>query len=125
MKHNSVLLIEDSPEAQQQITSALRPCGYEVSTICDADQAMATVDEWARQFHLVIIEETMQDRAGLRLLRKVRSKRKDLPVVMVTRDGDWGGYAHALSEGAQNYIAHPIDQREFVTAIEEALAQAS
>ncbi|MGD0652605.1 MAG: response regulator [Verrucomicrobiia bacterium] len=121
----SILLIEDSPEAQQQIVDALRPCGYKVSTICDADAAMASVDEWARQFHLVIIEEAMRGRSGLQLLREVRSKRKDLPVVMVTRDGDWYGYARALSEGAQNYITHPIDQREFLMAIEEALAQAS
>jgi two-component system, OmpR family, response regulator PhoP len=121
----SVLLIEDSPEAQQQIADALRLCGYKVSTMCDADEALASVDEWARQYHLVIIEEAMRGRAGLRLLREIRSKRKDLPVVMVTRDGDWYGYARALSEGAQNYITHPIDQREFLTAVEEALAQAS
>lgn len=120
-----VLLIEDSPEVRQQIGDALRPCGYEVATICDVDEAMASVDEWARQFHLVIIEEAIRGRSGLRLLREARSKRKDLPVVMVTRDGDWYGYAHALSEGARVYLTHPINQKEFLTAVEEALAQAS
>ena len=120
-----VLLIEDSPEVRQQIGDALRPCGCEVSTICDADEAMARVDEWARQFHLVIIEEAMRGRAGLRLLREARSKRKDLPVVMVTRDGDWAGYAHALGEGAKHYFTHPINQTEFLMAVEEALAQAA
>ena len=120
-----VLLIEDCPEVQQQIGDALRPCGYDVSMICDADEAMASVDEWASQFHLVIIEEAMRGRAGLRLLREARSKRQNLPIVVVTRDGDWSGYAHALSEGAKNYLTHPIDRQEFVAAVKEALAQLS
>ena len=120
-----VLLIEDCPEVRQQIGDALRPCGYEVSTICDADEAMASVDEWARHFHLVIIEEAMRGRSGLRLLREAHSKQKNLPIVVVTRDGDWSGYAHALSKGARSYLTHPIDHEEFVTAVKEALAQAS
>jgi DNA-binding response OmpR family regulator len=120
-----VLLIEDCPEVQQQIGDALRPCGYEVSTMSDADEALASVEQWAGQFHLVIIEEAMRGRTGLRLLRQARSQRMNLPVVVVTRDGDWSGYAQALSDGAQSYLTHPINQQEFVIAVRDALAQAS
>jgi two-component system, OmpR family, response regulator PhoP len=120
-----VLLIEDCPEVQQQIGEALRPCGYEVSTICDVDEALASVEQWAGQYHLVIIEEAMRGRAGLRLLREARSQQKNLPVVVVTRDGNWSGYAQALSAGAQTYLTHPIDHQEFVTAVRDALSRAS
>jgi two-component system response regulator PhoP len=67
----------------------------------------------------------MYGRSGLQLLREARSKRRDLPVVVVTRDGDWNGYAHALDAGASDYIPHPINRRQLVTAVAEALAQAT
>jgi len=120
-----ILLIEDSPEGQQFVSETLRKQGYAVSTLTDAERALATVAEWAKQFELVIIEEAMQGRSGLKLLREARTRRNDLPVVIVTRDGNWHSYARALDAGACDYIPHPIDQHELVTAVAEALAQAS
>ena len=120
----SILLIEDAPEDRQAVSDTLQDHGYSVSTISDPQQAFATVEEWAQQFHLVIIEEAMRSHSGLKLLRAARSWREDLPVVIVTREGDWNGYARALSEGAVSYIPHPIDRRELLAAVEEALAQA-
>lgn len=120
-----ILLIEDSPEGQQFVSEALCNQGYAVSTLSDAERALATVEEWAQQFELVIIEEAMHGRSGLTLLREARTKRSNLPVVIVTRDGNWSSYARALDAGACDYIVHPIDRRELVTAVEEALARAS
>jgi DNA-binding response OmpR family regulator len=119
----SILLIEDAPKERQLVCETLQDQGYSVSTISDPQQAWATVEQWAQQFHLVIIEEAMRGRTGLRLLQEARAKRKDLPVVIVTREGDWNGYARALSDGAVDYIPHPIDRRELLAAVEEALAQ--
>ena len=121
----SILLIEDAPEDQQVVRDTLQDHGYTVSTISDSQDAFATVDEWARQFHLVIIEEAIRGHSGLKLLHAARSRREDLPVVMVTREGNWNGYARALGEGAVNYIPHPIDRRELLTAVEQAMAQAA
>ena len=120
-----ILLIEDSPEGQQFVSETLCNQGYAVSTLSDAERALATVEDWAQQYQLVIIEEAMQGRSGLKLLREARSKRGDLPVVIVTRDGNWNSYARALDAGASDYIPHPIDQHQLVIAVEEALAQAT
>ncbi len=121
----SVLLVEDCPESQQTLHETLCQQGYTVSTISDLNAALATVEEWAKQFHLVIIEEAIGGRSGMDLLHEARSKCRDLPVVIVTRDGDWNGYARALSEGAVDYIPLPIKRRELLTAVEGALAQAA
>lgn len=121
----SILLIEDCPETQQTLCETLQREGYSVSTISDAGKAFTEVEEWAQQYHLVIIEEAMAASSGLRLLRKARAQRNDLPVVVVTRAGDWDGYAHALSAGAAQYIPQPIDRSELLAAVEGALRPAS
>ena len=125
MVKRSVLLIEDSPDNLQSLCEALSDTGYSVATMSDPEHALASVADWTRQFHLVIIEETMRGRSGLKLLREAHARRSGLPVVIVTREGDWNGYARALSEGAIDYIPHPIDRRALLATVEEALAQAA
>lgn len=118
----SVLVIEDCPEEQQNLYDALKEYGCEVSTISDPNQALASVGQWAQQFNLVIIQEAMCGRCGLEILRRLRSERSDLPVVVVSRDSDWNGYARALSDGALDYFSTPVDRRKLLHAVESALA---
>ena len=99
----------------------LRAKGYSVTTISDPDRASSTVEDWAKQYNFIIVQEVMHGRSGMELLRELRSCRKDLPVLVVTRDGDWNGYARALSEGAVDYFQSPVDDKKLVKAVENAL----
>src|SRR5262249_32985610 len=107
MKRGNVLLIEDSPKDQQFVQDVLNAQGYSVTTISDPERALSTVEEWARQYNFVIIQEAMRGRSGMDLVHAARVNRKDLPVLVVTRDGDWNGYAQALSEGVVDYFPTP------------------
>jgi DNA-binding NtrC family response regulator len=124
VKQCSVLLIEDSPEDQQAVCDTLSAKGYAVTTISDPEQARNTIEDWAKQYNFVIIQEVMHGRSGLELVHEVRSRRKDLPILVVTRDGDWNGYARALSEGAIDYFQSPLDRKKLVKTVEDSLAGA-
>lgn len=124
MKRGAVLLIEDCPKDQQIVQEVLHAQGYSVTTISDAERAFSTVEDWAKQYNFVIIQEAMRGRSGMELVHAARLSRKDLPVLVVTRDGDWNGYARALSEGVVDYFPTPVDQKKLVRAVAGALAQA-
>ena len=96
--------------------------GYSVTTISDPERALNTVEDWAKQYNFVIIQELMHGRSGMELVHEVRIRRKDLPILVVTRDGDWNGYARALSEGAVDYFQSPFDGKKLVKAVEDSLA---
>jgi DNA-binding response OmpR family regulator len=117
----SVLLIEDCPETQQSICEALQQAGYRVAMLSDPEHALATVEQWAEQFDLVIIEEIIRGRKGLELLRQLHGRHQNLPILVLSREGDWNGYALALSEGARDYLPCPVEQRTLLHAIEQAL----
>jgi len=119
----TVLLIEDSPADQQAVCDTLSAKGYSVTTISDPDRAWNTVEAWAKQYNLVIIQEVMRGHTGMDLVHEARLCRKDLPVLVVTRDGDWNGYARALSEGVVDYFQTPVDHKTLVSTVEHALAQ--
>ncbi len=85
---------------------------------------LARWKEWAKEYNFVIIQEAMRGRSGMELVHAARVSRKDLPVLVVTRDGDWNGYAQALSEGVVDYFPTPVDHKKLVKAVAGALAQA-
>ena len=122
MRQCSVLLIEDSPEDQQAVCDSLSAKGYSVTTISDPEQALSTIEDWAKQYNFVIIQEAIHGRSGMDLVRQARSRRKDLPILVVTRDGDWNGYAQALSAGAVDYFQTPLDRKKLVNTVESSLA---
>ena len=122
MKQCSVLLIEDCPEDRQAVCDTLSAKGYSVTTISDPEQALNTVEDWTEQYNFVIIQEVMHGRSGMDLVHKARSRRKDLPILVVTRDGDWNGYARALSEGAVDYFQSPLDRKKLVKTVEASLS---
>lgn len=121
MKQCRVLLVEDSPEDQQAVCDTLSAKGYSVTTISDSERALNTVEDWAKQYNFVIIQEVMHGHSGMDLVHEVRSRRKDLPILVVTRDGDWNGYARALSEGAVDYFQTPVDCKKLVKTVENSL----
>jgi DNA-binding NtrC family response regulator len=125
VNRGTVLLIEDSPKDQQVVCDTLTAQGYSVTTISNPDHAWSTIEDWAKQYNFVIIQEVMRGRSGMELLHEARSRRKDLPVLVITRDGDWNGYARALSEGAVDYFQTPVDHKKLVTTVDNALAQAA
>jgi CheY-like chemotaxis protein len=121
LKRGTVLLIEDSPKDQQIVQDVLHAQGYSVTTISDAERAFSTVEDWAKQYNFVIIQEAMRGRSGMELVHAARLSCKDLPVLVVTRDGDWNGYAQALSEGVVDYFPTPVDRKKLVRAVAGAL----
>jgi DNA-binding NtrC family response regulator len=125
VSRGTVLLIEDSPKDQQVVCDTLTAKGYVVTTISDANLAWSTVEDWAQQYNFVIIQEVMRGRTGMQLVHEARSRRGDLPVLVVTRDGDWNGYARALDEGAIDYFQTPLDQKKLVKTVEDALFKAA
>jgi len=124
LKQGTVLLIEDCPKDQQVVQDVLHAQGYSVTTISDPERALSTVEDWAKQYNFVIIQEAMRGRRGMELVHAARLSRKDLPLLVVTRDGDWNGYAQALSEGVIDYCPTPVDHKKLVRAVAGALAQA-
>jgi len=125
VSRGTVLLIEDSPKDQQAVCDTLTAKGYSVTTISDPEHAWKTVQDWAQQYNFVIIQEVMRGRSGMQLVHEARARRGDLPVLVVTRDGDWNGYAQALDEGAVDYFQTPLDHKKLIKTVEDALFKAA
>lgn len=116
-----IVLIADSAEVEERIHQVLRGGGYTIKTLNDRAGDLDRPEMWAGACDLVILEDTMLEARGADLMSEVRVIREDLPVFVVTRGGDWSGYARALSAGAAHYAIYPFDRDEFLQSLENAL----
>ena len=80
--------------------------GYEVATAEDYDEAMNIID--VSDFDLILADINLKGKSGIDILEKVKIKKLDCPVVMITAAPDFDTVSDALRLGAYDYVSKPI-----------------
>jgi two-component system phosphate regulon response regulator OmpR len=118
-KAQTIWVVDDDPELRQLLNTYLSGQGYEVRTINDGKQLMARL-EFQRP-HLLVLDLMLPGDDGLTLLRRLRDRGDDLPVVMLTARGEAVDRIIGLEQGADDYLTKPFLPRELSARIEAVL----
>jgi two-component system, OmpR family, KDP operon response regulator KdpE len=113
-----VLVIDDEPPIRKLLRMGLGTQGYET---IDAPNARAALDLIADKPDLVILDLGLPDMQGLDLLRQIRQRREDLPVVVLSSRDDEAAKVEALDLGADDYVTKPFGMDELLARIRAAL----
>ncbi len=113
MKH-TILIVDDEP-AQRQLLSAALGREYAVVAAADGEEAVQLLA--ARSFDLVITDERMPRMGGLELIRWVREKTPEVPVVVLTAYGSIETAVEAIKLGAQEYLTKPLKSPEEIRMV--------
>ena len=116
-----VLLVDDNPANRFAVGFWLREAGYGVIEAGTGAEALAHMDGHP---DLVVLDINLPDIMGFEVLRRIRA-RPDVSAVPVLHlsasytTGDWR--AHGLDAGADGYLTHPVEPREFVATVRALL----
>eukprot|EP00271_Cylindrocystis_brebissonii_P006051 TRINITY_DN1859_c0_g1_i2.p1 TRINITY_DN1859_c0_g1~~TRINITY_DN1859_c0_g1_i2.p1 ORF type:complete len:597 (-),score=160.47 TRINITY_DN1859_c0_g1_i2:587-2377(-) len=102
-----VLVVDDDPLCLMILERMLRRCSYTVTTCGRATTALALLREKKGQFDLVISDVYMPDMDGFKLLELVGLE-MDLPVVMMSANGETSTVMKGITHGACDYLLKPI-----------------
>jgi two-component system response regulator FlrC len=102
---DSILIVDDEP-AQRQLLEASLGREYLVVTAADGTEASQLLSR--RSFSLVITDERMPGMGGIELLRWIRERTPETPVLMLTAYGSVETAVQAIKLGAQEYLAKPL-----------------
>lgn len=102
-----VLVVDDDPICLKIIEKMLRRCLYEVTTCSHATVALSMLRERKGSFDLVISDVYMPDMDGFKLLEHVGLE-MDLPVIMMSADGETSVVMKGIKHGACDYLLKPI-----------------
>lgn len=116
-----ILIVDDEQNIRRVLARAFEKNGYEVGVAENAHQALRMVDEF--QPDLVLSDVVMPGPTGLELLKKLRAKYPDLPVVMMTAYGTIPMAVEAIRSGAFEFLTKPLDMESLFKVVRHALEE--
>ena len=114
-----VLLVDDDPSLRQSGLRVLSRAGFEVEVAPDGEAALACLDRGS--FDTVVTDITMPRMNGVELLRRIRQRDLDLPVVLVTAFPQLDSAIQAVQHGALSYLTKPYDVEVFRATVGKAV----
>ncbi len=104
-----ILIVEDSPTMRQLLAFALRR--LENTSIVEAQDWMDGLRKLSNDhFDLALIDINMPVMDGLKLISLVRGDEtmRDVPIIVITTEGDHADRERALALGANEFLTKPV-----------------
>jgi two-component system, NtrC family, response regulator AtoC len=115
-----ILVVDDEEKMRRLLELALVGMGHEVVQAGDGEEALARLAEGP--FDLVLTDMRMPRLDGLGLLRALRARGEEVPVVVLTAHGTVESAVQAMKLGAVDYIIRPFEMSTVELAVSRALA---
>ena len=122
MTTKRVLVVDDDSAVRATVADSLRVVGYLAVEVGDGAAAIDLVTR--ESFDLVILDVNMPRVDGFTVLEKLRRRRANLPIVMLTARDEKDDVVRGLKLGADDYIRKPFGLEEFVLRVSAVLRRA-
>ena len=104
----TILIADDEARIRRLVSDFLRRDGYTVLQAADGGQAMELIDEKLGSLDLIILDVMMPVYDGWSVLRHIREKNRDVPVMMLTARAEETDEVFGFDLGADDYITKPF-----------------
>ena len=121
MSAATILVADDDRAIRTVLNRALGRLGYEVRTTGTAATLWQWVDDGVGD--LVITDVVMPDENGLDLVPRIRKRRPNLRVIVMSAQNTLLTAVRANERGAFDYLPKPFDLNELIGIVEKALTQ--
>ncbi|MCO5604297.1 hypothetical protein L7F22_058462 [Adiantum nelumboides] len=109
-----VLVVDDDPLSLMVLERMLRRCHYQVTSCTRVAAALQLLREHTETFDLVMSDVYMPDADGFKLLETIGLE-MDLPVIMMSANGETSVVMKGITHGACDYLIKPIRMEELKT----------
>ena len=122
----SVLVVDDDPEAVEEMTECLSTLGVRCFGATSGPDALNLVDR-EKGINIAVVDLKMPGMDGLELVRRLRQDpARDIECIMVSGHGTMGDVQQAMREQVREFLTKPIDSEALidgVTRLGEEIAQ--
>jgi len=110
-----ILVIEDEQKVAAFIKSGLEQNGYEVDLAFDGflgERLFLT-----REYHIILLDIVIPAINGIDLCKRIKTRKPDLPILMLTALGTTQDKVLGFDAGADDYLVKPFEFEELVARI--------
>ncbi|MFC5474966.1 response regulator [Paraherbaspirillum soli] len=118
-----ILLVEDNRPLSEWLALTLHRSNYTVDCVydgADADHLLLT-----QQYALVILDLSLPKLDGSEVLKRLRARHNNVPVLILTANNSVEGRIVGLNTGADDYLAKPFDVNELEARIRALLRRSN
>jgi DNA-binding NtrC family response regulator len=116
---DKILIVDDEPSNRNILSQELTHEGYSVLTAGDGREALRKVE--SSRPDLIILDYMIPDLSGLEVLKELRKRENDTPVVMITAYGTMERAVESMREGAYDFITRPFEPDHIALVVRKAL----
>ena len=117
----SILIADDDSYIQEALKDRLESLGYHVLVVDDGKAALESIGRYSP--HMAFLDIEMPGMKGMEVLKEIRRRDKDLPVIMITAYGSIDLAVEAMKEGAFDFIPKPFKGAHVAMVVHKALEQ--
>ena len=117
----SVLIVEDEPVLARNMLLYLERHGLSCQTAASGEEGLALLEE-ARP-DAVVLDHNLPGKDGLAVLKQMRQREPQLPVVMATGHGSEQVAVEAMKAGAFDYLIKPVSLHQLKQVLDRAVQQ--
>lgn len=114
-----ILVVEDDPVLAEGLLHVLRQARYAVTYENNGKRADSLLA--AQEFDLVILDMGLPEMDGVEILRRLRHRKKSVPVLILTARDKVQDRVLGLDMGADDYLTKPFDLPELEARVRSLL----
>jgi DNA-binding response OmpR family regulator len=128
-EHVAILVVDDSRDEQELLSTRLRAAGYGSLMVADSAEAAFGIlgrdnaGQGTGAVDLILMDIMLPGVDGLEACRRIAATEwlKDIPIIVVTAKTEEKDLLAAFAAGAMDYIRKPVNPTELVARVSSAL----
>jgi CheY-like chemotaxis protein len=119
---STILLVEDEPMLRRLTARMLHQVGYQVVQAENGAEALVRARELGASLDMVVSDIVMPQLSGIDLVRRLRTERPDLPVLLIS------GYSEPVNRGRTlpddvEFLLKPFRSEDLCSVVERSLSR--
>ncbi len=117
----TVLVVDDDPTQRRLMRAVCEKAGYPVLESANGESALSLLQSHqGAEIALVMLDLRMPGLGGMETLKRAKSFREDLPVIVLTAQGGIDTVVEAMQSGAADFFVKPASPERVIVSIQNA-----
>ena len=122
---STVFIVDDDASVRRALTRLIKSAGYAVQAFVSARDFLEYWGGSDQNPGCLVLDVRLPGLSGLDLQHELQAANTLLPIIFITGHGDIPMSVKAMKEGAVDFLPKPVNDKDLLRAIEQALARAS
>jgi two-component system nitrogen regulation response regulator NtrX len=120
-----ILIVDDNADIRNILNQLIIDAGYKTRVAANYNQALSEIDKKIPDVAILDVKLDKGDNDGIQLLSHIKSKNKDVPVIIMSGHANIEMAVNSLKHGAFEFVEKPFDQARLLNFISRAVENLS